>query len=91
MKCLNCPLCGSDWDPYNNDGDIYCLVTGDYADDEHGCTRTNKWILSQNVEEIKKKRLQEEADRWSEYVEAMYKEEKEEEECLESKFLINMK
>ena len=65
MMCQNCPLCVSDYSDACGDGDIYCLVTGDYANDEGGCSRTNKWILAQDREALKKKRQEEECAAWS--------------------------
>ena len=65
MKCQNCPLCVSDYIDACGDGDIYCLITGDYAKDEGGCSRTNKWILAQDIEALKKKREEEECAAWS--------------------------
>lgn len=69
MMCQNCPLCVSDYTDACGDGDIYCLITGDYAKDEGGCSRTNKWILSQDREALKKKREEEECDAWAEMAE----------------------
>ena len=66
MKCLNCPLCVSDYTDACGDGDIYCLVTGDYANDEGGCSRTNKWILSQDRDALSQKRREEESRAWPE-------------------------
>lgn len=65
MMCQNCPLCVSDYTDACGDGDIYCLITGDYAKDEGGCSRTNKWILSQDREALKKKREEEKCAAWS--------------------------
>lgn len=54
MKCANCKLAyGSRFCNYD-DGEVQCLVTGDYVDiDEGSCKRTNKWIERQNVEDWK--------------------------------------
>ena len=67
MKCLNCPLCVSDRSYYDDDCDIYCLVTGDFANAEGGCRRTNKFILNQSPQKLKDERAKEEAERWSEF------------------------
>lgn len=69
MKCLNCPLCVSDYTEACGDGDIYCLITGDYAKDEGGCSRTNKWILSQDRDTLIEKRREEESRAWAEMAE----------------------
>lgn len=72
MKCENCPLVAEHWSAYCEDCDISCLVTGEYISyDESGCTRTNKWILSQDPEKLKEKRLQEEADMWNEFADQL--------------------
>lgn len=55
MKCENCPLCVSDYSELYGDGDIYCLITGDYANDEGGCCRTNKFILAQDKKKLEDK------------------------------------
>ena len=65
MMCQNCPLCVSDYTDACGDGDIYCLITGDYAKDEGGCSRTNKWILAQDREALKKKREEEDCAAWA--------------------------
>ena len=65
MKCLDCPLCVSDYCDSCGDGDIYCLITRDYAKDDGGCTRTNKFILSQDKQKLKDKLLEEECRFWS--------------------------
>lgn len=69
MKCLNCPLCVSDYTDACSDGDIYCLITGDYAKDEGGCSRTNKWILAQDRDALIEKRREEESRAWAEMAE----------------------
>lgn len=75
MKCENCPLVVEDWSAFYEDCDICCLVTGEYLDgSKNGCTRTDKWILSQDPEKLKEKRLQEEADMWNEFAEQLMKE-----------------
>lgn len=75
MKCENCPLVVEHWSAYYEDCDISCLVTGEYIySDESACTRTNKWILSQDTEKLKEKRLQEEADMWEEFAKQLMKE-----------------
>jgi hypothetical protein len=74
MKCLDCPLCVSDYCDACGDGDIYCLITGDYAKDEGGCTRTNKFILAQDKQKLKDKRLEEECAKWSAIAEEYEKE-----------------
>lgn len=66
MKCENCPLVEEHWSAFYEDCDTSCLVTGEYLDDsKNGCTRTDKWILSQDPEKLKDKRLQEEAEMWN--------------------------
>ena len=51
MKCCNCPLARASYFANGDDYDCYCMVTNDYADmDEGSCKRTDKWILSQDVE-----------------------------------------
>ena len=67
MKCIDCPLCVGDQGYYGDDCDIYCLITGDYADIEGGCRRTNKFILSQSPQRLKEKRAEEIAQSWSEF------------------------
>lgn len=52
MKCIECPLCVSDYCDACGDGDIYCLITRRYAKDEGGCRRTNKFILSQDAQKL---------------------------------------
>lgn len=74
MKCLECPLCVSDYCDACGDGDIYCLITGDYAKDEGGCRRTNKFILSQDKQKLKDKLLEEECRKWSAIAEEYEKE-----------------
>ena len=49
------------------DCDIYCLVTGENLLGEGGCRRTNKFILSQNRQQLIDKLYEEEAKKWSEY------------------------
>ena len=68
MLCENCPLCVSDYNDYIGDGDIYCLVTGETLLGEGGCRRTNKFILSQNKQQLIDKLWEEEAEKWSEYI-----------------------
>lgn len=54
MKCRECKLAyGSKYCNYD-DGEVQCLVTGDYVDiDEGSCTRTCKWVSQQDVERWK--------------------------------------
>ena len=73
MKCIDCPLCVSSKGYYDDDCDIYCLVTGDYVDSEGGCRRTNKFILSQSPQKLKEQRANEEAERWSEFADFIEK------------------
>lgn len=69
MKCADCPLCVSDYSEYFSDGDCYCLLTQQYADVEEGsCRRTDKFINSQNVAELKRRWMQSEANMWSDYL-----------------------
>lgn len=80
MKCKNCPLYentysrGEDWEEY----DVQC-VAGSYfgyggIDCENGgCRRTDKWILTQDKEELKNRLAEEECE--SMFVHEIYKEE----------------
>lgn len=74
MKCLNCPLCVSDYSDYIGDGDIYCLITRQYAKDEGGCRRTNKFILSQDKKKLSDDWAEDEARMWAELAEEYEKE-----------------
>lgn len=65
MKCLDCPLCVSDYCDACGDGDIYCLITRGYAKDEGGCRRTNKFIFAQNIQKLKDEWAEEEARKWA--------------------------
>ena len=68
MKCMECPLMVPDYG-FDGDVDLFCLITGDYSSDEGGCRRTNKFILSQDKQKLKDKRLEEECRIWSELAE----------------------
>ncbi len=74
MKCLECPLCVSDYCDACGDGDIYCLITRRYAKDEGGCRRTNKFILSQDKQKLKDEWAEEEARKWTEFADWYEKE-----------------
>lgn len=66
MKCKDCPLlkcyrCSWDCEEY----DIACLAdykNQDFPDgvdpEYNGCTRTNKWILAQNKEDLELKHIE---------------------------------
>ena len=75
MLCENCPLCVSDYNDYIGDGDIYCLVIGETLLGVGGCRRTNKFILSQNKQQLIDKLWEEEAEKWSEYIKQCEQEE----------------
>lgn len=66
MKCATCPLCVSDYSDYVGDGDIYCLITRQYASDEGGCRRTNKFILSVDKKKLVDEWMEDEAHMWTE-------------------------
>ena len=60
MKCLDCPLCISD----------YCAVCGG------GCRRTNKFIFAQDKKKLKDEWAEEEARHWAEMTDWFEQQEK---------------
>lgn len=76
MKCFDCPLCVSDYCDTCGDGDIYCLITRNYAKDEGGCCRTNKFIFAQDKQKLKDEWAEEEAKRWADMADWLEQQEK---------------
>ena len=68
MKCENCPLAfwqETDWE--TGECDLTCAVTMDFVLKEDSCRRTNKWINSQNIEEVKDRYWEEESKAYEKY------------------------
>lgn len=72
MKCQNCPLYKIKYDYL--DCDEYCLADWENQDfpngvwtETGGCRRTDKWILSQDPDELELKHFNYDCECWAEY------------------------
>jgi hypothetical protein len=76
MKCKDCPLFyeivsstqdGTEYDIECAAGEYFGWTTKFDCGGEGGCTRTNKWILAQNKDDLINKRMMEDAEGWELY------------------------
>ena len=68
MKCANCPLAfeyETDWE--TGECELTCAVTMSAVLEGESCSRTDKWINSQDIEKVKEKYYEGEAKYYEEY------------------------
>lgn len=69
MKCENCPLAfWQNENPEYGEYEFICAVTMSEVSDEDSCRRTNKWINSQNIEEVKDRYWEKESKCYEKYM-----------------------
>lgn len=69
MRCYNCPLAfevETDWE--TGECDVVCAVTMDAVLGDDSCRRTNKWINSQNIDEVKDRYWTREGELYEKYM-----------------------
>lgn len=69
MKCENCPLAFLQESDYETgECDLTCAVTMDSVMEDDSCMRTDKWIKSQNIEELKDRYWTREGELYEKYM-----------------------
>lgn len=69
MRCYSCPLAFEQETDYETgECDLVCAVTMDAVLDDDSCRRTNKWINSQNIEELKDRYWTREGELYEKYM-----------------------